>query len=455
VNSTLKTALEVALNIVFSPLTLGGCTSQPQFGNAVFIPSGNKDAGDGHTQDVLTADATAIDLYVDGGVDIVAGPDADTTDTPAPDADKISDTPIDVPPQPKLCTTQVTLPQSCNIVGITAGEAASCATTKDGALKCWGNITYEQFSKTQIIFSSPTPKVMEGFKNIAQASMYLQHLCARDTFGNAWCMGQNFWGQLGNGTQQNNTATAVKVQGAANIMQVAAGGFHSCAIDTSGTVYCWGYNINGQTGLGDTTASVITTAQKANFQQPTPIVSIALGSFHSSAIHESGAIYGWGHNGVKQLGLPTAGNKIYSPTFIDKSGYRFAAGDDFSCLIDKNCDVSCSGGGEMGQLGGGNTTSKAAFTPIKSLKDLAVVSANRQHACAATQSGTLYCWGDGTTTPTQIKGLAPVTQVAAGANHTCILDNSCAVYCWGDNAAGQLGNGTTQSSATPVKVTGL
>lgn len=455
--------------------SLGGCTSQPQFGNAVFIPSGT-DAGSGDisaTNDGHTPDALATDVAQDSiGHDVFIGSDGDAAEISAPDV-FVSDTPIDVPPQPKLCSSQVTLPPNANITTLIAGETASCATTKEGTLKCWGKFRNEYLGKLITTFDSPTPKAMDGFKNIAQASLYLQHLCARDNFGNAWCMGQNAWGQLGDGKKYNGSATAVQVQGAANIMQVAAGGFHSCAVDTAGAVYCWGYNVNGQVGLGDTAASSITTAQKVIFTPPTPISTIALGSFHSSAIHESGAIFGWGHNGVKQLGLTTAGNKVYAPMFVDKSGYRVAAGDDFSCLIDKECAVSCTGSGEMGQLGNGTKESKSALTPIKSLKDISLIAANRQYACAATQSGALYCWGRSvklvkneigeqvdkelfaSPSPILINGIGPVAQLAVGANHACAIDNTGAVYCWGDNAAGQLGDGGTTASTTPVKVIGL
>lgn len=426
-------------------IALSGCTSQPQFGNAVFIPSGNNTGSgdlsfrnDGHSQDGVAPDA-----FVSG--DALVGTDSDTPELPPPDATTTPDTPIDIPPQPKLCTTQVTLPSSCNVRDITAGETASCATTQDGSVKCWGKLNKEYAGKLVDLFSSPSPKAMDGFKNIQQTSLYLQHLCGRDTFGQVWCVGQNIWGQLGNGTQTNHSATAVKVLGAANIMQIATGGFHSCAVDTAGAVYCWGLNNNGQLGLGDKAAQIVTQAQKLNFPQSATVSTIALGSFHSAAIHESGATFAWGHNGVKQLGLSGATAKVYNPTFIDKSGYRFSAGDDFSCLIDKGCAVSCAGA----------QNSKDVFTPIKSLKDAASISANRQHVCAATQDGALYCWGDGVATPTLVNGLAPVVQVAVGAHHTCILDNSCAVYCWGDNSSGQLGNGSAMSSAAPVKVIDL
>ncbi len=95
------------------------------------------------------------------------------------------------------------------------------------------------------------------------------------------------------------------------------------------------------------------------------------------------------------------------------------------------------------------------------------VSVGVNHTCAVA-SGALYCWGvnaygqlgDGTLVnrlvPTKVAGLsASVTQVAAGDSHTCAALSTGAVKCWGFNLKGQLGNGTTVDSATPVTVTGL
>ena len=93
--------------------------------------------------------------------------------------------------------------------------------------------------------------------------------------------------------------------------------------------------------------------------------------------------------------------------------------------------------------------------------------AGTSHSCAVLTDGTAKCWGlntngqlgNGTTTqsttPVAVSGLSNVKQIAAGANTTCAVLNDGTVKCWGLNTNGQLGNGTTTQSTTPVAVTGI
>jgi alpha-tubulin suppressor-like RCC1 family protein len=97
---------------------------------------------------------------------------------------------------------------------------------------------------------------------------------------------------------------------------------------------------------------------------------------------------------------------------------------------------------------------------------VSAVAAGDFDSCAVTSTGGAYCWGDnsdgelgdGTTnsssTPVavQLPSGVRVTAIAANGEHACAVTSAGAAYCWGFNNAGQLGDGTTNSSSTPVAV---
>src|SRR5205085_8405821 len=94
--------------------------------------------------------------------------------------------------------------------------------------------------------------------------------------------------------------------------------------------------------------------------------------------------------------------------------------------------------------------------PVPGLTGVAHVSVGDTSVCALTTAGVVTCWGNGSATPVDVSGLGSgVQSVSVGENHTCAVTSSGGVKCWGKNSAGQLGDGTTTDSATPVDVVGL
>src|SRR5204862_302262 len=107
-----------------------------------------------------------------------------------------------------------------------------------------------------------------------------------------------------------------------------------------------------------------------------------------------------------------------------------------------------------GQLGNGTTTNSATPAPVGGQLTYASVSAGSSHACGVTTSGgASYCWGsnafgqlgNGTTTnsptPVVVAGGLAFATLTAGLSHTCgITTTGGTAYCWGDNYWGELGN---------------
>ncbi len=99
---------------------------------------------------------------------------------------------------------------------------------------------------------STTPMTVSGITTATSIAARSDHNCVRLSGGTVQCWGANGMGQLGNGTTTLFSSTPVSVSGITTAIDVTAGGYHSCASLSDGTVRCWGYNGNGQ--LGDGTA---------------------------------------------------------------------------------------------------------------------------------------------------------------------------------------------------------
>jgi alpha-tubulin suppressor-like RCC1 family protein len=161
-----------------------------------------------------------------------------------------------------------------------------------------------------------------------------------------------------------------------------------------------------------------------------------------------------------------------------------AAGAGHTCMLTTSGRVECWGANQFGQLGGGDgpytAVDQGPGVEISGAQSwvkanvrgisgkMIAITAGYYHTCALVESGEIFCWGlndagqlgDGTTTDSNIAVSVESLDgkgklIAAGAKHTCALLDDDSVMCWGDNSEGQLGNGSDQSSSSPVNVSGL
>jgi alpha-tubulin suppressor-like RCC1 family protein len=190
----------------------------------------------------------------------------------------------------------------------------------------------------------------------------------------------------------------------------------------------------------------------------------------------NGRVKCWGNDHAGQLGNGARNNRsrpVPVRGIVDATG--IAAGDGFSCALLSVGEVKCWGRGADGQLGDGSGRTRTTPVFVRQLTGAVQISAASNHACAVVPGGTVECWGsdpygqlgDIATRPIPIRGLVGATAVAAGggaipdkiaendSEYSCAIVDSGQVWCWGDDRAGQLGDGTTASSALPVQVVGV
>jgi len=359
----------------------------------------------------------------------------------------------------------VTVSGLSGVSAITAGRYHTCALLINKTVKCWGSNYYGQLGDGTNN-TGYVPVMVNGLNNAIAVVAGGEHTCALLDNGMVKCWGANWYGQLGNGTKDSSTSPVI-VSGISSAVALAAGWAHTCAQLSDGTVRCWGNNFSGQ--LGNRTSDCISTVP-VTVSGLNNSTAISAGASHTCALLNDGTVRCWGDNQYGQLGNSNVTDKSTTPVVVSglNNAMSIAAGYEHTCARLSNGTVRCWGRNTFGQLGHNIGFRRAIPTPVANLSEPATsLAAGQSHTCALVNNGTVYCWGrnnwgqlgNGTTidrsTPVPVSGLNGVAAIAAGEYHTCALLNNGTVRCWGSNWAGQLGNGTWRSHSTPVVVSGL
>ncbi len=298
-----------------------------------------------------------------------------------------------------------------------------------------------------------------------QLSSGSTHTCALTTDQLAYCWGSNFRGMLGIGTDEGHATTPRPVAGTRQYRLITAGEFHSCAIATNYRAFCWGDNWIGQLGDGSqtTTAAPVAVTGGLRFRQ------IALGYSFTCGLTESDQrVYCWGYNHVGQLGDGTmASRPTPAPVFGARKFRQVTAGKYHACALTTTNDAYCWGWDVDGQVGNdalrGRRTKPVLVAGGHKFRQL---DGGESHTCGLTTTDRVYCWGNNEygqlgipvsgdrLTPVAVTGGLTFRRVSAGGFHTCGETSNSLVYCWGRNLEGQLGDGSTSGSSAPVKVVG-
>jgi alpha-tubulin suppressor-like RCC1 family protein len=335
------------------------------------------------------------------------------------------------PPQlpdagPRACETQ----RRCEAKQVSAGAEHTCAVAVAGELFCWGSPADDRLGQD----------LAEGATDGAAVDR-----AARDA-----------------GFDSSSFTLALE-----HADQVAAGGAHTCAITEDSAIVCWGQNTHGQVAA-DLPDEVVA--------DPHPVIAggalqIDAGAEHTCAVLAQG-VFCWGNGRYGQVGREVA-DRAFPPALVPgtEGAVAVATGARHSCALMDGGSVRCWG--ELIDEATVEPTPTAEATLVPGLTDAKIIAAGGGHSCAGRQNDVM-CWGenasgqlgDGTTEPSAqpkaVVGLHGALHLAAGGGeldgqligHTCAVNNDFSVVCWGRNDEGQLGNGATESSATPVIVLG-
>lgn len=404
------------------------------------------------------------------------------------------------------------VPGISDVAAVAAGRGTTVALRRDGTVWAWGENTQLGDGTTASQPGRYTPGQVSGLTDVIAVSAGNMHSLALKRDGTVWGWGSNGSGALGIGPSPNPSLpyefVPVQITSLPSIRSIVATGAYAMASDVNGEVWAWGDNFSGQMGDGTTTtqyypvkvngvtnvrsvagshdtAYAVTNDDRVfgwgagyvgdstNQPRPTPVQlplaavrAVAGGFGHTVAVLHDGSVYGWGLNTDGELGDGTTETRM-SPTPVPAvTADVIAAGSRFT-ITGSEAGITAWGKNSAGTMGMGCASECPQPTPVTNMTDAVDVSAGGLSSAALRNDGTVWTWGfghygqlgTGSTVsahePGQVPGLSGMRAISVGTSHVLALAGDGTVRTWGANLNGQLGTGSTSDSLTPATVVDL
>ncbi len=348
------------------------------------------------------------------------------------------------------------------VTRVATGDATSCFLTGEGGVKCVGDNTYGQVGDGSFTNRSLAADVVGLTSGVKEIGGGFRFFCALTNAGGVKCWGINSNGHLGNGLAANSNVPVDVTGLTSGVSKLSVGYNHACALLNDKSMQCWGYGTYGRLGTGNTADR--TTPVTINVGGT--VADITAGGVNTCALLEAGTVKCWGRNNYYQNGDNSLTDRSSPVTVTGFSGAvkSLSSGNYYNCAVLTNGGAQCWGYNADGEVGDNTTTTRRVPTAVSGLSNVSFLDAGMYMTCAI-ENGGVKCWGkndygelgDGTATvkrvPTQVVGLTSgITHVDAMDENTCAATSSGRGYCWGQGAGGRLGNGKTTNSSVPVRV---
>jgi alpha-tubulin suppressor-like RCC1 family protein len=286
--------------------------------------------------------------------------------------------------------------------------------------------------------SSSATAPLSGVTKVAVGA---RHVCAVMESGAVKCWGTNNHGQLGDGTTTDRNGPVDVLGLSADVIEIAAGGDHTCALTNQNDLFCWGHGRDGYL-VGDGVLGDRLVASRVPIQLPS-VKTLSAGRYSDCLVTVAGGVKCWGY-GYVGLGA----TKPADVAGLTAGVIQVGLGWDHACAVLDTGKVSCWGLNYNGQLGDG--TDMKSPTPVAATQfagQVVSIALGDLATCTSMRDGTVWCVGvsgTGDFRSKQIGGLTDAVRVVGStAYHWCATTKSGSVKCWGSNTYGQLGDGST------------
>ncbi len=365
-----------------------------------------------------------------------------------------------------IATVSTDTARAATAPAISAGRETSMVLKSDGTVWTFGNggigLNVER-----------GPRQVPGLSGVTRISAGFFHTLALKPDGTVWAFGKNVSGQLGRKPSVTDSSLG-QVGGLSNVVAISAGGSHSVVVKADGTVWTFGFNRAAQLGR-PVSNSPETEWVPQQVVGLSGVVAVAAGGSHTVALKSDGTVWTFGWNIFGQLGRSVAANlEGMDPTPApvgELSGIvAIAASEANTVALKSDGTVWTFGSNASGQLG--RVTDPKSQDPIPTqvagLSGIRGIATGGSHTLALAADGSVFSFGLSlsgqlgrkTATqwdylPTLIPGLSGVSAVAASSNHSVALKTDGSVWTFGTNTYGEAGRNADYEDVTPGVVPGF
>jgi len=366
---------------------------------------------------------------------------------------------------PNIQPARVMAPYSERFRKVFAGGNHTLAIKINGTLWGWGVNSNGQLGRGSLVASS-SPVQIGTLTTWKDLGCGYQHSLMLRNDGSLWSTGVNTFGQLGdNTTTRRSSPVQVVPTTKTNWVAVDGGLNFSMALDSSGSLWTWGFNGNGELGLNISTTLNVSSPVQVGTLTNWSKISAANGGFY--AIKTDGTLWSNGFGAFGALGDGTTTRKSSPVQIGTLTGWQKVAGGGYYGLAIRGAGGTGSlwawGYNNVGQLGDGTTTNQSSPVQIGTLTNWKEVYAGQDSGAGSNATslaiktdGTLWGWGlnssgqvgDGTTTnrssPVQIGTLTTWVSASAGELHMIAMETTSSgtgsLYSWGGSSTGDPGS---------------